>query len=347
VKAAYIESFGGPGHIRYGDLPDPEPGLAEVLVRAEAAAVNTVDTFVRSGAWRTPVTFPLAVGRDVAGTVAAIGDGVTEHRPGDRVWTNSAGYGGRPGATAELVLVPQDRLYRLPAGADPVPFIAAVHPGATAYGVLIRRARLRPGETVVVTGANGAVGMCLVQVAAATGARAIAVIRGRGAPGGSHAPTARRLYQLGAEQVIVVEDVSEAAAAASGPARDGVDVLVDTTGHMSLSEVPRFVNPRGRVVLIAGKDRRIDLDQWQFYTRELQLLGFIMSAMTAGELAAAAAWINHRYAQSPLDVSVGRVLNFSDAALAHTLMECGERPRLPDHTVGRLVLRPDNAGEEP
>jgi CTP:molybdopterin cytidylyltransferase MocA len=100
-------------------------------------------------------------------------------------------------------------------------------------------------------------------------------------------------------------------------------------------------------VLIAGKDRRIDLDQWQFYTRELQLLGFIMSAMTAGELAAAAAWINHRYAQSPLEVSVGRVLSFSDAALAHTLMERGDRPRLPDHTVGRLVLRPDNAGEEP
>lgn len=346
MKAAYIESFGKPGQIRYGDLPDPEPGPGEVLVRAEAVAVNAVDTFVRSGAWRTPVTFPLAVGRDVAGTVAAVGDGVTEHTPGDRVWTNSAGYGGRPGATAELVLVPQDRLYQLPVGADPVPFIAAVHPGATAYGVLIRRARLRPGETVAVTGANGAVGMCLIQMAAATGARAIAVVRGHGAPE-SHAPTARRLYERGADQMVVVSDVSQAAAATSGLAPDGVDVLVDTTGHMSLSEVPRFVNPRGRIVLIAGKGRRIDLDQWQFYTRELQLLGFIMSAMTAGELAAAAAWINHRYAERPLEVSVGRVLTFSAAALAHTLMERGELPRMPDRTVGRLVLRPDNAGEKP
>lgn len=83
------------------------------------------------------------------------------------------------------------------------------------------------------------------------------------------------------------------------------------------------------------------------YTRELQLLGFIMSAMTVGELAAAAAWINHRYAQRPLEVSVGRVLSFSGATLAHTLVECGELPRMPDYTVGRLVLRPDNAGEEP
>lgn len=345
MKAAYIESFGGPGHIRYGDLPDPEPGPGEVLVRAEAVAVNAVDTYLRSGAWRTPVTFPLAVGRDVAGTVAAIGANVTEYRPGDRVWTNSAGYGGRPGATAELVPVAQGRLYRLPAGADPVPFIAAVHPGTTAYGVLIRRARLRPGETVAVTGANGAVGMCLIQVAAATGARVIAVVRGRGAPG-RHALAEQRLYELGAGQMVVVDDLSQAAAAASGLAPDGIDVLADTTGHMSLADVPKFVNPRGRILLIAGKDRRIDLDQWQFYTRELQLLGFIMSAMTAGELAAAAAWINHRYAHSPLEVSVGRVLSFSGAALAHTLIERGELPRLPDHTVGRLVLRPDNAGEE-
>ncbi|HYZ55898.1 MAG TPA: zinc-binding dehydrogenase [Streptosporangiaceae bacterium] len=347
MKAAYIEDFGDAGVIRYGDLPDPVPGPGEVLVRAEAVAVDTVDTFVRSGAWRTPVTFPLAVGRDLAGTVAAVGEHVSELRAGDRVWTNSAGYGGRPGATAELVAVPQDRLYRLPPGADPVRFVAAVHPGATAYGVLIRRARLCAGETVAVVGANGAVGMCLIQVAAAWGAQVIAVVRNHGTPGDG-APMARRLDELGASRMVIVDDADQAPRAArgvarntaSGLARDGVDVLVDTTGHMRLSDVPDFMNPRGRVVLIAGKGR-IDMDQWRFYTRELQLLGFIMSAMTAGELAAAAAWINHQYTVRPLEVSVGCVMGFSDAALAHTLVERGELPRMPDHTVGRLILRPD------
>ena len=342
MRAAYIEGFGGPEVIRYGELPDPEPGPGQVLVRTEVVAVDNVDTYVRSGAWPTPVSFPLAVGRDLAGTVAAAGPEVTAFAPGDRVWTNSAGYDGRPGATAELAVVAQDRLYRLPDGADPVRFVAVLHPGATAYGVLIRRARLRPGETVAVAGANGAVGMCLVQVAAATGAHVVAVVRSHGEPG-QDAPTARRLDDLGASRVVVVQDIDQApVAAAHGPGGRGIDVLVDATGRMAVAEAAPHLNPRGRIVLIAGRDRRIELDQWSFYTRELQLLGFIMSAMTAGELAAAAAWINHRHSVRPLEVSVGDVLPFSSAAHAHTLIERGELPRLPDHTVGRLVLRPDH-----
>lgn len=83
--------------------------LKRMLVRVAAVAVNTL---VRSGAWHTPVAFPLVVGRDLAGTVAAAGADVSDVRPGDRVWANSAGYGGRPGATAGLVPVARERLYR-------------------------------------------------------------------------------------------------------------------------------------------------------------------------------------------------------------------------------------------
>jgi NADPH:quinone reductase-like Zn-dependent oxidoreductase len=214
--------------------------------------------------------------------------------------------------------------------------------------VLIRHARLRPGETVAVAGANGAVGMCLIQVAAASGAHVIAVARAHDEEHGqaANAATARRLSGLGADQVVFVRDIGQAPVAARGTARHdldgrGLDVLIDTTGRMDTGEAARQLNPRGRIVLIAGRDRRVQLDQWSFYTRELQLLGFIMSAMTAGELAAAAAWINHQHSVRPLEVSVGEVLPFSAAARAHTLAERGELPRLPDHTVGRLVLRPD------
>jgi NADPH:quinone reductase-like Zn-dependent oxidoreductase len=300
-------------------------------VRVAAVAVNTVDTLVRSGSWRTPVVFPLALGRDLAGTVVAVGPGCGGARPGDQVWTNSAGYGGRPGATAELVAVGQERLYQLPPGADPVRFVAAVHPGATAYGALIGRARTQPGETVAVIGGNGAVGMCLIQVAAAHQAHVIAAVRDRRAE--------PRLRELGAQRVVVAPDPERAVAQAAAAAR-GIDVVADTTGRAELGGAAELVNLRGRIVVIAGRGRRIELDQWAFYTRELQLLGFIMSGMTVGELAEAAAWINARHASRALTVSLAPVMRFADAARAHALVERRELPHLPDHTIGRMTLQP-------
>src|SRR6201999_90586 len=166
---------------------------------------------------------------------------------------------------------------------------------------------------------------------------------GTGRPPATHSPRGG-CATWGATGVVVVEGIDQApVAAARGPGGRGVDILVDATGRMAANEAARQLNPRGRIVLIAGRDRRIELDQWSFYTRELQLLGFVMSAMTEGELAAAAAWINHQHAARPLEVSVGDVMPFSSAALAHTLIERGELPRLPDHTIGRLVLPPDHS----
>lgn len=333
MRAAYIEGLGAATGIRYGDLPSPVPDApGQVLVRVAAVAVNKVDTLVRSGAWPTPVRFPLAVGRDLVGAVAAVGPGVTELRPGDRVWANSAGYDGRPGATAELVLVQQDRLYPLPPGADPVSFVAAVHPGATAHGALIGQARVQPGETVAIIGGNGAVGMCLVQVAAACAAHPIAVVRdGRAAP---------RLRELGAREVAVAADAADALAAAAAVAPDGIDVVVDTTGRAGFGDAPGLMRQRGRILLIAGTRGRIAIDRWPFYTRELHLAGFIMSGMTVSELAQAAAWINGQHAARPLTVSLAPVMRFADAARAHSILENGELPHLADHTVGRITLQP-------
>jgi NADPH:quinone reductase-like Zn-dependent oxidoreductase len=332
MKAAYIEGFCDADGIRYGDLPDPVPGPGEALVQVEAVAVNKVDTLVRSGQWRTPVVFPLAVGRDLVGTVTAVGAGVPGLRTGDRVWCNSAGYDGRPGATAELVPVDHRRLYPLPPGASPAAFTAAVHPGATAHGALIGRARAQPEETVAVIGGNGAVGMCLIQVAAASHLHPIAVVRdGR---------AAARLRELGARQVVLAPDASHALAAAADAAPGGLDILLDTTGRAGLGGAASIMNPRGRIILIAGTGRRIEFDQWTFYTRELQLLGFIMSGMTLSELAAAAAWINAQHPTRPLTVSLAPIMRFADAARAHQMIEQGQLPHLEDHTIGRVILQP-------
>jgi NADPH:quinone reductase-like Zn-dependent oxidoreductase len=197
VRSAYINAWGDAGSIRFGQLPDPVAARGQVLVRVEAVAVNVVDTHLRAGRWRTEVSFPLVLGRDLVGTVTAVGTDVRDVDLGRWVWTNSAGYGGRPGATAELVAVDRDRLYPLPPGADPVSFVAAVHPGATAHGALLGRARLQAGQTVAVIGANGAVGMCMVQLAASCGARVVAVVRDERATD--------RLRALGAEWVVVAQ----------------------------------------------------------------------------------------------------------------------------------------------
>ena len=311
MKAAYVTEYGPAEAIRYGTLPDPVPGPGQVLVRTVAVAVDSVDTLVRSGRWRTPVSFPLVVGRDLVGTLPS----------GELVWTNSAGYGGRPGATADLVAVAEDRLYPLPAGADPAQFVAAVHPGATAYGALVDRARLRAGETVCVIGANGAVGCCMVQVAAALGARPVAIVRS--------APAADRLRALGAASVVV----SASPSLADVPA--GVDVLVDASGRVDQSDVLDVLAPRGRVVLIAGPGE-LRLERWRFYIQEAELIGFIMSGMTVPELTAAAAWLNeHR----PV-VAVAPPLPFADTARAHALVESGEAGHDTDGLALRLVLRP-------
>jgi NADPH:quinone reductase-like Zn-dependent oxidoreductase len=321
VRAACIDAFGDPSVIRYRELPDPSAGPGQVLVRVEAVAVNPVDTYLRSGRWRTEVAFPLAVGRDLVGTVEQLGAGVTDLLPGERVWTNSAGYGGRPGATAELVPVDRERVYPLPDGADPVPFVAALHPAATAHGALLGRAGLQAGETVVVVGGNGAVGMCLVQAAASAGAEVVAVVR-RPEP-------AARLRDLGATRIVVAE-------AANAPSAAGTaDVFVDTTRQVDVTTVPDRLNPRGRILLLAGRGR-IELDLWPLYTREIQVLGFVMSGMTVPELRAAAGWI----ASTLPAVDVGPVLGFDEAARAHTLIESGGLPRTPAGTVGRIVLRP-------
>jgi hypothetical protein len=90
-------------------------------------------------------------------------------------------------------------------------------------------------------------------------------------------------------------------------ARGGVDVVADTTGRAEFSDVPGLMNPRGRIILLVGTGRRIDLDQWAFYTRELHLVGFIMSGMTVSELAEAAEWINAQHGIRRLTVSLARL----------------------------------------
>jgi NADPH:quinone reductase-like Zn-dependent oxidoreductase len=323
VKAAYITTLGSPDVITYGEMDRPVPGPTDVLVRVEAAAVDPVDTFVRSGAYRTPTPFPFVLGRDLVGTVADIGPGVTGFAVGDRVWSHSMGHGGRQGVTAEYCVVGVDRLYHLPGDVDAARAVAVLHPVATAHLALFRHARLRPGETVLVIGGAGNVGRAATVLAARAGARVLAVAR---------AETAPDCLRAGATAVVDHRD-PDAAEQLRELTGDGVDVHLDTSGHQDLDAALALVGHGARVVLMAGLSARPVLPVGAVYPRDVSLVGFAISNSSVDDLAGTARVINHGLADDAFPIPVTVELPLSRTAEAHRMIEAGVR--------GRIVLRPE------
>jgi 2-desacetyl-2-hydroxyethyl bacteriochlorophyllide A dehydrogenase len=325
MRAAYIEQLGPPDVIKYGDLSTPRCGPTDVLVQAAVATVNPVDTFVRSGAWRTPMQFPFVIGRDLAGTVVEAGPGAGGFRPGDRVWSNSLGHAGRQGAAAELAAVPVDRLYRLPEGVDAADAVTVAHPAATAYLGLFTHGRVRAGETVVVIGAGGNVGNALTVLATDAGARVIAV---------ASAQDAEHCRELGADTVVDYRD-PEWAQQIRKASPDGVDAYVDAAGVNDLTTAVDLLARRGRVVVLAGLRTQPVLPVGPLYLKDAGVVGFAISYATSPELREAARTINRLLATGRLRPRATEVLPLSAAAEAHRRLEAG------DLHGKRIVLRVD------
>jgi len=335
MHAAFFDRVGDPSVIRWAALADPAAGAGQVVVRPEAVAVDAVDTLVRSGRWQTPLTPPTAVGRDLIGVVDEVGAGVTDIAVGDRVWTSSAGYDGRPGATAERVVVDVDRIYPAPPGADAVEFVAAVHPATTAIAALHLRARIQPGETLLIAGANGSVGAALVQEGLAAGADVVAATR--------DARAAEILRSWGAEGVVA--DGGGVAEALVARRPGGADVFIDASGHADTAGVVTQLTRRGRVIVLAGRTSA-DIDLWSLQTRELRIEGFILSALDVGELRWVAGELVARWRDGRAPrARVGEVMSFADAETAHRRIEGGALGRTDDGFVERLVLVPPTPGE--
>ena len=147
MKAVYVYEQGDPSVIQIGDLPVPEVIPKTVLIKVLAVSVNYVDTFIRSGLYQTQLPQPYILGRDAVGEVVSVGDDVSQFAAGDLVWTNSMGYDSRQGVTSEYALIPAERLFSVPEGADPVRLIGAVHSAATAAIVLQDIMQLARGQT--------------------------------------------------------------------------------------------------------------------------------------------------------------------------------------------------------
>jgi NADPH2:quinone reductase len=237
MRAVVCESFAGLDALKMGDMDDPLPAAGEILVEIHAASVSFMDCLMVAGKYQMRPQTPFVPGTDAAGVVKVVGAGVTRFKPGDRV-----ACGGWVGAYAERISVPQQWAARLPPAVDFVTGSAVRHSYGTAYYGLVVCAKLRPGETVFVTGAAGGVGLAVVDLARHLGARVIA--------GVGSAEKAAIVREYGAAEVIdcANDDLRERIKAVTG--RKGVDVFFDVRGGEIFSTMTRLMNWGGRVLPI-------------------------------------------------------------------------------------------------
>jgi NADPH2:quinone reductase len=330
MKAAYIPQPGPPESIIVGELPMPEPSGREVLVRVAAAALNPVDTYIRNGTIKMEIPLPFVVGCDLAGVVERLGPSAKRFSAGTRVWGSNQGLLGRQGTFAEYAAVDEDWLYPTPQGVSNEAAAACALVGITAHLGLVRDAKLKAGETLFVNGGTGGVGSMVVQMAKALGARVITTA-------GSDEKTAA-CRELGADAAInyKTEDV---AARVKEFAPGGLNVWWETLREPNFDQTVSLLAPRGRMVLMAGRDARPPFPVGPFYVKGCMLVGFAMFNATPAEQRAAADDINHWLAAGKISPRIDRVMPLDDAAAAHRLQEentVGKAGTL----AGKIVIKP-------
>jgi NADPH2:quinone reductase len=327
MKAAYINELGPPENIIFGDLPKPAIGASDVLVKVIAVAVDPIDTYIRRGAYSTDLSFPFIIGRDMAGSVEAVGSNVQRFSPGDRVWCNNQGYHGRQGTFAECLAIDEKFLYPLPDGAEEKEAVAVVHSATTASIGLLREAKLRAGESVFINGGAGNVGSAVLQLAANLGARSIVTA------GSSDDLDYCRKLGAGRAVNYKTEDVVKAI---SEFAPNGIDVYWDTTTKPDFERAVPLLAHRGRIVLMAGLDAHPPFPVGAFYTKDRSMHGFAITNATVEELQDCARAINESLAKGKLVTRIDRVMPLAEAAQAHQLIEDSQRGRV--RLRGKIVL---------
>jgi len=330
MKAAYINEPGPPEKIVVDQVPRPEPGEDEVLVKVAAAALNPIDTYIRGGAGYFELPQPYILGCDLAGQVEAVGSAVSRFQVGDRVWGSNQSLFGRQGTFAEFAAVEERWLYPTPEGVGDRDAAAAALVGITAGLGLLRDAKLTADEILFVNGGSGGVGSTVVQMAKAIGARVIAT--------GSSPEKLALCRELGADLAInyKTEDV---AAAVKEFAPEGVNVYWETVREPDFDAAVEILAPRGRMILMAGRQARPEFPVGPFYVKGCSLHGFVMFAATDEEQREVAQCINSWLAEGKLRPRIDRVMSLDEAAAAHRLQE--------ENTVGgagtlsgKIVIEP-------
>ena len=344
MQAVLFREHGDRSVIDYGPFPDPEPGPGEVLVDVKAGALNHLDVWTRGGLPGLDLELPHVPGSDMAGEVVSVGDRVTRFSPGDRVALAAAVSCGdcefcrhgepsmcvdfeiigehRRGVHSELAAVPEDNLVPVPEG---VPWeIAAAVPLVfqTAWRMLITRAGLREGETVLVLGASGGVGHAAVQIAANAGAEVFAT-----------ASTEEKLEyarELGADHTIDYTEVDFADVVRDKTDHAGVDVVVDHIAGETWGTSLRSLKKGGRLVTCGATGGFApETPVTRIFGNQLQIIGSTMAGPGEVDDVLSLVW------DGTFQPRIREVLPMSEAARGHELLEEREG-------FGKVVLVPDS-----
>src|ERR1700733_1473790 len=237
MKAIQINSVGGPEVLQVTELPIPEPGPGQVLIRVEAIGVNFVETYFRKGVYKA--TLPITLGSEAAGTVEKLGPGVTGFEEGDAVASASV-----LGSYAEYALVPAAQLIKVPSRLSPEQAAAAMLQGMTAHYLAFSTFALKAGDTALVHAGAGGVGLLLTQIAARLGAKVITTV--------STKEKAALSREAGASEAILYTEQDFEAEVKRLTGGKGVDVVYDSVGKTTFDKSLNCLRPRGMLVLFGA-----------------------------------------------------------------------------------------------
>ena len=321
MHAIRVHEVGGAESLRADSIPVPQPGSGDVLVGVEAAGVNFIDIYKRTGLYKVPL--PATLGEEGAGTVVAVGPDVRDFKAGQRVaWSGSLG------SYAEFALVPAAKLVRIPDGIATATAAALMLQGSTAHYLATSTWPLRRGDTCLIHAAAGGVGLLLVQIAKRAGARVI------GTAGTDD--KARLARDAGADEVIVYTRESFTDEVRRITEGHGVDVIYDSVGRTTFLPGLDLLRPRGLMVLFGQSSGPVDPVDPQILARKGSLFltrpTLAWYTATPEELRSRAddlfAWV----ADGQLSVRIGAEFPLDSAADAHRALE-GRR------TAGKVLLR--------
>ena len=322
MKAIRIHRPGGTDALQLEEVPEPRPKRGEVVVAIEAAGINYIDVYFRTGVYKAEVPFTL--GLEAAGTVTAVGEGVTHLRTGDRV-----AYTGIPGAYAQFASVPAERIVTLPEGVSTRQAAAAMLQGMTAHYLATSTWPLAPGQACLVHAAAGGVGLLLCQIAKMRGARVIGTV--------STEEKARLARHAGADDVILYSKDDFVAEVKRLTGGEGVHVVYDGIGRTTFSKGLDCLVRRGMLALFGQASGPVE----PFDPQILNLKGSLFVTrpslnhyiLTRNELVERAGEVLGWVREGKLALRVDREYPLKDAAEAQAMLEARR-------TTGKLLLIP-------
>ena len=325
MRAIVVKAFGGPEVMRLEEVPVPSPGPGQLLVRIRAAGINPVDTYIRAGTYAFKPALPYTPGSDGGGEVEAAAPDVTGFKKGDRVYiANDNASTARTGTFAEFALCAATQLHALPQNVSFAQGAALGVPYATAYRALFMRANARAGETVLVHGASGGVGIAAVQFARAHGMRVI------GTAGTDRGLQAAR--ENGAEIVVSHKDANYTDEIMKATGGRGVDLVLEMAAHLNLDRDLGMLARFGRIVVI-GSRGRVEIDPRGTMRNDAAILGMTLFNVTTAELGSIHAAIVAGLANGTLKPLVGRDFPLADIAAAQEAV-------LAAGALGKIALVP-------